>query len=244
MKPLFACLFLLFWPLTIYGQIETDRPDQTEASSVVPVNSLQIETGFTWENTGGGESKLFAGPSTLLRYGIFKTVEIRVFNQYEHHNFDNHKIDGMSDFEIGLKFRFFKSGNNHTEMALLSHVVIPSAKVGLSNQHWGTIGKLCISHVLNEWLGLGYNIGYSYLGETHNVPYSIAWSATITDKMGCYIEPFGTIGEGGSFESNFDVGITYLLKDNLQLDASWGIGLNHNMRYISLGLSWNFANVF
>ena len=31
-------------------ELITDRPDQTESSSVVPLGALQIETGFTMES--------------------------------------------------------------------------------------------------------------------------------------------------------------------------------------------------
>ena len=45
-----------------WGQISTDRPDQTEASVVLPKNMLQIESGFTFQ-----EEEVF---NTLFRYGI------------------------------------------------------------------------------------------------------------------------------------------------------------------------------
>ena len=41
-------LILLASPY-IYGQISTDRPDQTEASIVLPKNILQIESGFSFD---------------------------------------------------------------------------------------------------------------------------------------------------------------------------------------------------
>lgn len=246
MKSLVARLLLPLLPFTIHGQIETDRPDQTEASSIVPVNSLQIETGFVWESADRGDNKTFAGPSTLLRYSINKIIEFRVFNQYERHSFinSNYRMEGLSDVELGAKFQIFKSDSSRTEVAFLSHVIIPTAKAGLSNQHLGTASKLCVSHTLNDWLALGYNIGYAYLEKKHSAIYSIALGASIIDRIGCYVEPFGIFGESGYFESNFDGGITYLLKENLQLDASYGTGLNQRMHYFSLGFSWNFAEVF
>lgn len=245
MKLLLFCLLILFLPLISFGQIETDRPDQTEASSIVPTNSLQIETGFVWENVNSGEAKSFSGPSILLRYAIDNFFELRVFEQFEHHSFGtNYEISGLSDLELGVKLQLFKTDGSQTEIAFLSHAVIPTAKSELSNQTFGTINKLCVSHAVNDRFGIGYNLGYAYLEENHSFLYSMALGASITDSIGCYIEPFGSIIEGGYFESNFDAGVTYLLKPNLQLDASYGLGLNHNMHYVSVGFSWNLEDVF
>jgi hypothetical protein len=41
---------------------------------------------------------------------------------------------------------------------------------------------------------------------------------------------------------NFDAGLTYLVKDNVQLDFSFGTGLTHKMNYISLGCCWKIEN--
>lgn len=50
----------------------TDRPDQTESSSLVPLHAFQIETGFVMENkyVGNYTHKYFAYNTTVLRYGI------------------------------------------------------------------------------------------------------------------------------------------------------------------------------
>ena len=42
-------LLIFFISPFIYGQISTDRPDQTEASIVLEKNILQIESGFSFD---------------------------------------------------------------------------------------------------------------------------------------------------------------------------------------------------
>ena len=63
-------------------------------------------------------------------------------------------------------------------------------------------------------------------------------SIAINDKVGVYLETYGDIVEFQELLVNFDTGLTYLVKDNLQLDFSFGTGINHTMNYISLGFSW------
>ena len=227
-------------------QIITDRPDQTESSSTIPKGSLQIEMGLvaqTFENIDG-----FAAPSTLLRYGILDGLELRIFNQYESvkldFGFDNEKYSGFSDLEIGFKVQLFKKEGVNTEIAFLSHAIIPTAQDALSNKKMGTINKLSIAHQLSDNIGLGYNVGYDYVGETHNLTYSVALGFSLGDNLGAYIEPYGVYGEQGFFESYFDAGFTYLTSDNFQLDISYGLGLNNDLQYFSTGFSWNIPHLF
>ncbi|AOW20909.1 transporter [Urechidicola croceus] len=227
----------------LFSQIVTDRPDQTEASSTVPKGSFQIEMGLVSQDFDKATIKSFQGPSTLIRYGLSDNFELRLFNQYESnkakYSGTDLKYSGLSDIEVGFKLQLLKKESVNTEIALMSHAILPTAKDALTNMKVGTINKLSISHVLSDKIGVGYNIGYDYVGEISSLTYSLALGVSLSDKFGCYIEPYGSLSEGGFFESNFDFGVTYLAKDNLQFDISYGTGLNNNMHYFSTGFSWN-----
>ena len=240
-------LAILFISITTFSQqIITDRPDQTESSSTIPKGSLQIEMGFvasSFENINS-----FTGPSTLLRYGITNWIELRLFNQYEAHKrelFDEtNKVSGFSDLELGAKVQLLRKESINTEIAFISHAVIPIAKDELSNGKMGVVNKLSISHSLSEKFGLGYNIGYDYVGQMHSFTYSAALGFSFTDNFGGYIEPYGVYSEQGFYEGNIDAGLTYLLNDNFQLDVSYGLGLNNDLQYFSTGFSWNIPKLF
>lgn len=60
----------------------------------------------------------------------------------------------------------------------------------------------------------------------------------INEKTGFYAEPFGEITDLEDFILNFDAGIAYLARENLQFDFSFGTGINHRMNYISIGCCW------
>lgn len=226
--------------------IITDRPDQTESSSTIEVGSLQIETGillgFT-EDAFISERQLLA-PTTLFRYGITKGIELRILSQFESIKDQNspQKISGISDLEIGTKVQLFKRENVNTEIAFISHLILPTGSNGLANKKFGTINKFSIGHDLSDVMSIGYNVGYDYFGEGNgNLTYSVAFGISITDTCGLYIEPYGNLIEFETYEASFDAGIAYLLKDNVQLDFSFGTGLNHTMNYLSVGCSINIA---
>ncbi len=238
-------LFLLLANSSIFAQsIITDRPDQTESSSTVAKGSLQIETGILigFMDSDDNSIQQILAPTILFRYGIMEGLELRVLNQFERVKDDFDTTTGISDLEIGAKIQLYKKEDINTEIAFLSHLIVPSGTKGLTNVKAGTINKLSISHEINDTIGLGYNVGYDYFGTGQgNFTYSIALGIGINDKVGIYLEPYGQLTEFNIYEASFDAGVAYLVKDNFQLDFSFGTGINHDMNYISAGASINIS---
>src|SRR3972149_6805763 len=85
------------------AELITDRPDQTESSAVVPLKSLQIETGFIIENkeTNIFKSRAFTYNSTLLRYGLVENMELRLGLEYLGEKVKNKNTDNV-DTALGL----------------------------------------------------------------------------------------------------------------------------------------------
>jgi hypothetical protein len=244
-KMVFLVLFLVNY--TIYGQeLITDRPDQTESSSTVPRRSLQIESGLSIGFSEGEDISLRAilAPTTLFRYGITKGFEIRVVNQLISikNKSTSQEFTGIGDLEFGAKVQILKKEGINTEIAFLSHLVLPTGTEEVSIGNYGTINKLSISHELTDNIGIGYNLGYNYFGIDNGFfTYSLVFGIGITEKAGIYLETYGNVGILDKYLANFDTGITYLIKQNFQLDFSFGTGINYTMNYISAGFSWNIG---
>ncbi len=243
----FILILLFMVNYTMYGQkIITDRPDQTESSSTIPKGSLQIESGLLLgfaENDNISLREILA-PTILFRYGISKGIEIRVVNQFVSikNKTTSKEISGITDLEIGTKIQLLKKEGVNTEIAFLSHAVLPTGSKDVSFEKVGTVNKISISHQINDKLSLGYNLGYSYYGVDNGfLIYSLVLGIAINEKVGIYLEPYGQVGIFDEYLSNFDAGFTYLVKDNLQLDFSFGTGINYTMNYISVGFSWNIS---
>ncbi len=236
--------FILLISSNLSGQtINTDRPNQTESSATVPNNSLQIESGILigFTEASGISQRQILAPTSLLRFGLFQFAELRFISQVE--QFKNYNLGtehlGISDLELGTKIQLFRKDEIGTEVALLSHWVIPSGSSILSNRVNGTVNKLCISHSLGGNLGIGYNLGYSYFGIGQgDLTYSLAIGYSVSNKVGVYFEPYGQFTNLKIYVSNFDAGFTYLIHEQLQADFSFGIGLNNKMNYASVGISW------
>ncbi len=242
MKKILTLFTLFFWFCSGLSaqEIVTDRPDQTESSTTIPANSFQIEAGIL---SGGDETeKLWLAPTILFRYGITKGVELRLVEQLTGVRDKAASADhfGLSDVEVGAKFQLLKQENVNSEIAFISHLLIPTGPAELSNSRFGSINKFALSHSLNKRIGVGYNLGYNYLGaDNGTLTWSLAFGADLSEKLGLYLETYGEAVDFAEWYHNFDTGITWLIRENLQLDISYGTGLNQVMNYFSLGCSWN-----
>ena len=63
-------LFLILQSSTIYSQLTTDRPSQTDSPLIIETGYVQVETGVSVEET---QSKI----NSLFRIGILNGVELR-----------------------------------------------------------------------------------------------------------------------------------------------------------------------
>ena len=245
MRKICLLLLVLFSVQMLRAQnIVTDRPDQTEAASTIPKGSFQIETGILImdEDREIVDQELIL-PTTLFRYGLTDIFELRVVHEYSIRKWDPIRFTdgtytGFNDLQFGFKLFIFEGGI--TQISLLSHAVAPTGTSSFGGGDWGTINKLSIAHDISDNFSVGYNVGYDYLGDDF-ITYSLALGFSLTDKLGAYLEPFGAFNDG-DHSSNYDMGVTYLLKPNVQLDFSFGFGLNNSMNYSSFGISWNIPS--
>lgn len=234
-------------PSMVWSQvIQTDRPDQTESSAVIPLGTFQWECGFssTWEPGYGGNIRSLAVPNSLYRISLAEWIELRVvhqLNRVSHHDFGYEQllVEGTSDVQIGAKIQLFQREDARTEIAYLGHAVTPTGDGGLTQYDWGMVNKLCVSHDVGPNWALGYNLGVDLQDGSAIATYALAIGKSINDQLGLYFEPYGSYDIArGTYWASFDAGFTFLSSDTWQWDLSYGTGLNHSMNYTAVGFSW------
>jgi hypothetical protein len=217
------------------GSIITDRPDQTESSNTVGKNYFQWETGTVLEVTPNSNS--WTMHTSLFRYGITKNFELRLNTDLirEHDKINDSNVVGLGDLQVGFKYQFLKS---KVEMAWLSHAFVPAGSKEFKGL-WATSNKILLSHDVTDWMSFGYNFGYEYFeGNTQNVTYTYAVGFSLTEKVSFFTELYGDWTDFDEWLVSYDNGFTYLVKDNLQIDLSLGLGINHDYNFYSAGISW------
>tara|TARA_B100001287_G_scaffold136545_1_gene114895 strand:- start:115 stop:843 length:729 start_codon:yes stop_codon:yes gene_type:complete len=226
----------LILSFTIFSQISTDRPDQTEGTFVLDKGIAQIESGWTFDTDLGSLN-------TLLRIGTFNGIELRINTNIISGTEDMSGLfPELSNLEVGAKFNLLNKTSSSTKVSLLTHLALG---VGDYNNE-GILSRLLFSHDLSESVQLAYNLGYNKYFEnnievnsTGIFVYSLVLSKSF-GPVGTFIEVFGNNGSNQT-QSNWDLGLTYLIKDNLQADISYGNGINNDLSYLSIGAAWNFS---
>ena len=231
-KLLFTLILISTSFSSLFSQLITDRPDQTESSVVLSQGHIQIETGISLEDS---QSDI----NTLFRIGIVNGVEMRINSNYLiNDDISSLKKSSFSDFEIGAKFRIMDKDNKITKIGFLTHLSIPTAPEIFSYNEYGLLSRLLVSHDLKNDSQIGYNIGYNkYDNYNGQFVYTLAYGVSL-GSFGVFFELFGDDSSNNS-NLNFDSGITYLIDNDKQLDLSIGRGLNNDMFYISAGFSIN-----
>ncbi len=236
----------------------SERPDFTEASSVVGLGILQLESGYTYTvNDDDGEQTIGHGyPETLLRYGVLANwLEFRLSL-----NFGDERITSASgsfnraggdDLYLGFKIGLTPQHGIRPEMALIPQMTIPTGGGGRSDERvlpglnwvysWGfsdfvTIGG---STQFNETIDQESERRYTQWAQSVTAVYSL------TDRLGAYTEYYGFYPANADTdrpENYFNGGLTYLISDNVQYDIRGGVGLNDNADdyFVGTGLTVRF----
>lgn len=240
------CSFLLTFAV-VQGQTTfLNRPSKTESATVLEKGVFQIESTFVTELTGDEDEReretLF--PSISLKYGIGWGVELSFANQYETFDDQLMLLDGFTDIDIGAKIQLLKGTDKKTEVALLSHLFLPTGSKGISNARVGNETSVLVWHELTEKMGIEYSIGYSNIesdSEKGDFIYSFVTDYEIHDKSGIFIETYGEFLEFEALEASIDFGFAYQFTDNLELELAIGSGINHKMFLALIGLSWRIG---
>jgi len=214
------------------GRMETDRPDQTESPVITKKNYIQSEIGmhFIKENDLTG----FLHPTVLWKYGLAKRFEFRLITEFISQETPllipsgNDIITGIAPIQIGGKLALWEEKGLLPKTSLIFHVA--PAKLGSKKFHtskWAPNFVFTLQHTLSENVGLGYNLGAEWDGET-DTPYwvyTFAPGFNIGKKWYGFIEVFGAIRKNESPQHNLDGGLAYYFTDDLKIDISSGFGI-------------------
>jgi hypothetical protein len=230
-------------------ELVTDRPDQTEAPSIVPRGGLQVETGFVFEKDleDGVETDSWAYNSTLIKYGVNENFEFRFITEYVGETIaDNEnpatKIYGFSPLAIGMKLKLADEKGFWPQASLIGHVNLRTGNKEFEPEYTSGQFRFTCAHTLNENLSLSYNLGAEWNGFTPEATfiYTLSLGYAFNDKVGAFIESYSFFPEAAKADNRADAGITYKFTPMVQADISGGIGLSSNAPdyFLSTGLSF------
>ena len=122
MKKLYSSLLLIVTQF-LYAQetIQTDRPDQTESTSITPKSNLQLESGFFYEKTDT-ELRNISYPTLLIKYGVNKNLELRAGTDFNSETVYQERNSGISPITLGFKAKLMEERKLMPSLAFLGQV--------------------------------------------------------------------------------------------------------------------------
>ncbi len=221
-------------------ELSTDRPDKTESPYTVDAGHFQIESdlvNWTHDIENGTELDALAIGAVNLRVGLTQNLEFNVILEPYHYERTRTRgrrdtDDGFGDLTLRGKLNLWGNDGGSTALGVLPFVTLPTASgdFGADRTEAGIILPLSIE--LAEGWNLGLMTEVDFVseddgGHTTHVINSVTVSHDLTDKLGVYLEFFSEIPteDTSAWEGTVDVGFTFALTDNVQLDAGANFGV-------------------
>ncbi len=229
--------------------LSTDRPTYSIAPVIVPHNTFQIETGFLFQNesTDFSDIKDMYFGQTLFRYGLFNNFELRLSASYRQQTITaketglDSTITGVNPISVGLKFKIFDGKGVIPQLGFIADMTLRHiGKAGFHPTYSYPTGRILATNQITKNLSFLYNIGFAYNGESADgfFIWSGALVYTLFNKLSIYVEPFGSFDHNNLPTNNFDAGLTFLIRHNMQIDVSGGTSFTSSSNYANIGFSW------
>ena len=221
------------------GPVVTDRPDKTESTSIVPRGFAQLEAGWSLETVEAAGTSLHRHtvPGLLARVGVLGALEARV--GFAGLQLTNQGTpggeEGLGDMELGFKYRLASARGPLPDVAVIAAVSVPTGADGVTSGRVDPTVLLVVSRPLSDRVSVGTNLGSSWTttddgrgGRTTlvDLTYTLSFGVALSDRVGTFAETFGSVPAGdGAPAHHLDGGVTFLVRDNVQLDLSVGRGI-------------------
>lgn len=230
-------------------EIVTDRPDQTEAPSLVPAGGLQVETGFIYEKdqNAGITTTNYTYNTTLIKYGVNEHFELRFISEYlgEHVRLSETQkssVKGFSPLALGVKIKLAEENGFWPQAAIIGHINLKSGSEAFAPSYTAVDFRFTLAHTLSDRFSLSYNLGAEWDGEAPGATllYTLSLGYVLTDRAGLFVESYSFFPEEGKADNRFDAGFTYKFTPVVQWDISSGFGLSESAPdyFVSTGLSF------
>jgi hypothetical protein len=255
---------LLPTPRELMREMSTDRPDKTESAYTVDAGHFQIESDLVThshdhDTRGGADTKADAWSIAVvnLKVGLLNNVDAQLVVESYNTSHTKDRLTGTSVHQCGfgdvtarLKVNCWGNDGGDTALSTMPFLKLPTNQDELGNDavEAGIIFPFAAS--LPRGFGLGMMTEFDFNEDASGSGYHTEFVNTITlshdliGKLGGYIEFFSAVSteSGTRWVGTFDLGLTYALSEDIQLDCGVNIGVTDSADDVNpfLGLSWRF----
>lgn len=244
-----SCALSAFYslPLLATETVVPDRPGLSTGTFTVNPGQYIAEMGVQSNfRRDGNQPNALAIPQLTIRGGVTDKLEWDIIsNGAVLSDADGEPaVWSFSDISVGGKYSFVEASNwNLSALALVSLPV--GSKEATSDNVDPLVGLLwdaSLSDSVSAFANVLMSSFEAEEGRIHDVQVALGLSFSHSQKVGSFVELFATKPYGNEPSTALvDAGITYLLKDTVQLDISAGVALNNDTdNFIGAGVAWLF----
>ena len=251
-------------PRALMREMSTDRPDKTESPYTVDAGHFQIEMDvfnyaydrYNPEHQDIRVESLSIAPMNL-KAGLCNSVDLQlVVESHTSVRIDNRvaprkeRHQGFGDVTPRLKVNLWGNDGGSTAFAVMPYVKLPTNQDGIGNNsvEGGVILPLAVA--LPHGVGMGLMTQFDFVRDEseggHHPEFvnTITFSRDLVGDLGGYVEFFSLVSSESSspWVGTFDMGLTYGLTEDIQLDAGINVGVTRSAEDLNpfLGISWRF----
>jgi hypothetical protein len=243
--------------------LSTDRPDKTESPYTVDAGHVQVEmdlAAFTYDrhNSDRTDTRVesWSFGTVNLKFGLLNNVDFQVViepwsvSRTVERPGGRTRADGFGDVTLRTKVNLWGNDGGSTAFALMPFVKIPANQDDLGNHavEGGLIVPLAVELPGGWGMGLMTEVDFNEDadGRGHHAEWinSITFSHDIVGSLGGYVEFFSAVTSErhAPWVATLDLGLTYAVTENVQLDAGVNLGLTRSADDVApfVGLSVRF----
>ena len=228
-------------------EIETDRPDITNSSRVVPQGSLQFENGINF--TTPQSSRVLDGTNTRARIGIAPCLEVLVDVPTYFATLSGPAASGFTDVAPAVKWQISPIPGK-IDLSAVAGIGLPTGTnslVGPGPQpyvqfpwSWVLTAKWSVNGMLTAFFHPSDPVSKQVYQST------FVLERKVGEKAGVFIEWIGDFPSDAGAHHLLNSGAIYRLSKTEQIDFHVGAGLNKDAPsfVFGLGYSYRFDRLF
>jgi len=224
--------------------LNTDRPAVTNASPIVPLGALQVESGLLATDTAG--HYVLDLPELLLRYGLLEKTELRLTLPNYFHNLPvpNGAASGFGDLAPGVQQQLGPLAG--FDLWVIAFLSLPTGAQAISSHGYDPGLQLPWMRSLPaNWTVEGQLAAYwptENGSRNFTSEVTLLFDRQLTAPWDAFIEYAGDFPQRGGSRQLLHVGTAYKPTPHQQFDFHAAVGLSEAAArwYVGVGYSWLF----
>lgn len=245
-------------------EMSTDRPDKTESPYTVDAGHFQLESDVTvfeydHDRSGGAHihNETWTVPSLNLKAGLCNFSDLQVvlfpYNNARAHDIGTGAVErhsGFGDVLTRLKVNLWGNDGGACAGAIMPYVKWPTSQDNLGNHaiEGGVI--IPVSFELPAGFSSAVMTQFDWVQDADSKDYhpefvnSVTLAHDIVGDLGGFIEFYSLVSaeSGTDWVGTFDFGLTYMITEDMQVDAGAYVGVTKTAPDIApfIGFSYRY----